>query len=135
MSSELTTVLADLETFFKETVPTNWLVSNAETLGKTKTRKVVLTFEQLDVSQEALGTDLPQGWVWVTFQLVLSTPETDAVKGLSRLTTELGKLLQVLDASPELVWGPDAVRTRLDTGESAYIIPLAVLASNNPPTI
>lgn len=132
MSSELVTAVADLDAFLVEHCPPAWRVLNAEKLGKAKSTKPVLTFEQLDISQETLGQQLPEGWLWATFQLVLSTPETDAVKGMARLTTEASTLLQILDASPDLRWGPDATRTRLDTGESAFIIPIALLASNYP---
>lgn len=135
MSSDLTTVAADLQTFLEGAVPTKWKVSNAETLGTSKTTGVVLSWEQLDLSQDtADSTSLPEGWVWVTFQTVLSVPETDATKAMPKLTAAAGQLLQIFDASPDLRWGPDATRTRLTMGESAFVIPLAVLASNNPPT-
>ncbi|AZS40048.1 hypothetical protein CVS54_01370 [Microbacterium oxydans] len=134
MSSELATVAADLQTFLEAEVPTKWKVINAETLGTSKTTGVVVTWEQLDLSQIAEDQKLPEGWLWVTFQIVISVPETDATKAMPRLTKETGVLLQIFDASPELRWGPDATRTRLETGESAFVIPLAVLASNNPPT-
>lgn len=133
MSSELATIAADVQSFLESACPPKWKVLNAEQLGKSKTTGVVLTYEQLDISQNAEGQDLPEGWVWVTFQVVLSVPETDAVKAMARLTPEAGKLIQIFDASPDLRWGPDATRTRLDTGESAFVVPLAVLASNYPP--
>lgn len=131
MSSNLRTVKADIEEFLKETVPSTWLVLDAETAGKNRLTKVALTYEQLDVSIEALGQQLPQGHLWVTFQLVLSTPETDAVKGLLRLTNALADLLLILDESPEVRW-TDATLTRLATGEMAYVIPIALLAINSP---
>lgn len=133
MSSELVSAAADFGAFLKEQAPSEWRVVNAEKLTG-KTSGIVLSYEQLDVSQVAEGQALPEFWTWVTFQLVLSTPETDAVKGLLRLTQELSPLLQILDASPDIKWGPDATRTRLTSGESAFIIPVAFLASNYPPT-
>ena len=134
MSSELITVAPELEAYLKSVCPPAWRVVNAETLGSSKTSGIVLSYEQLDVSLESLGQELPPGWLWVTFQLVLSAPETEAVKALARLMGELSTLLQVLDASEELRWGPDATRTRLTTGETAFVIPIAFLASNTPPT-
>lgn len=135
MSTDLATVAADLQTFLESSVPAKWKISNAETLGTTKTVGVVVTWEQLDISQDtADATPLPEGWVWVTFQIVISVPETNAARAMVRLTKETGVLLQIFDASPDLRWGPDATRTRLETGESAFVIPLAVLAANNPPT-
>lgn len=134
MSSELTSVSADLKAYLKAVCPPAWRVVNAETLGTAKTSGIVLSYEQLDVSQESLGQELPPGYFWVTFQLVLSTPETDAVKALSRLMGELSALLHVLDSSEDLRWGPDATRTRLTTGETAFIIPIAFLANNPQPT-
>lgn len=135
MSSELAAVATDLQTFLEESVPAKWRVVNAETLGASKTTGVVVSWEQLDLSWFSDGKEeLPLGWLWVTFQIVISVPETDAVKAMPKLTAAAGQLLQILDASPEVRWGPDATRTRLDTGESAFVIPLAVLASNMPPT-
>lgn len=135
MSSELATVAADLQTFLEDTVPEKWKVINAEKLGTSKTTGVVVTYEQLDLSWLADGkAELPFGWLWVTFQIVISVPETDAIKAMPKLTAAAGQLLQIFDASPEVRWGPDATRTRLDTGESAFVVPLAVLASNMPPT-
>lgn len=135
MSSELATVAADLQTFLEAEVPNAWKVINAEKLGTSKTTGVVVSWEQLDLSWLAdAKEELPEGWLWVTFQIVLSVPETDAVKAMPKLTTAAGTLLRIFDASPELRWGPDATRTRLETGESAFVIPLAVLASNAPPT-
>lgn len=135
MSSELVTVAADLEAFFKESAPSTWRVVNAELLSnKNRTTGVVLSYEQLDLAREALGQELRDGYVWVTFQLVLSTEETDAVKGMKRLTAEAATLLQILDASPDFRWGPEATRTRLETGESAFLIPIAFLATHFPPT-
>lgn len=132
MSSNLRTVKADIQEFLETVTPNNWLVMDAEKVGSQKLSKIGLTYEQLDISAEALGQELPSGWVWVSFQLVLSTPETDAVKGIERLTGVLADFLLILDASPELRW-TDATRTRLDTGESAYIIPIALLAETTPP--
>lgn len=129
MSSNLRTVKADLQAFLETVAPSGWLVLDAEKAGTNKLTKVAVTYEQLDVSIEADGQPLSPGWVWVTFQLVLSTPETDAVKGLLRLTNALADLLLILDASPELKW-TEATRTRLTTGESAFIIPIALLAEN-----
>jgi hypothetical protein len=134
VSSELPTAAADLEAFFKAQCPSAWRVVNAETLGTTKTAGVVLSYEQLDLSQEALGQQLPEGVLWVTFQLVLSVPETNAVKAMLRLTGEAATLIRILDASPDLKWGPDATRTRLETGETAFVIPLALLTTNPEPT-
>lgn len=133
MSSDLDTAAADLHAFLEAEVPAGWKVINAEKLGTSKTTGVVLSYEQLDISQEALGQDLPEGWLWVTFQVVLSVAGTDATKAMPKLTVAAGELIRILDASPDLRWGPDATRTRLDTGESAFIIPLASLASNIPP--
>lgn len=133
MSSELPDIAANLQTFLEESCPPAWRIVNAETLGTSKTSGVVLSWEQLDISQVAEGQQLPEGWVWVTFQVVLSVPETDATKAMPKLTATAGQLLQVFDSSPDLRWGPDATRTRLTTGESAFVIPLAVLASNAPP--
>lgn len=133
MSSELRTVAADVEAFLKAECPQTWRVANVETLGS-KTSGVVLSYEQMDIAQEALGQQLPEGVVWVSFLLILSTPETDAVKGLRRATEELSTLLQILDASPDLKWGPDATRLRFDGGESGYSVPVAFLATNYPPT-
>lgn len=135
MSSELATVAAGLQAFLEAEVPEKWKVINAEKLGTSKTTGIVVSWEQLDISQDtADATALPEGWVWVTFQTVLSVPETDAVKAMPRLTAAAGALLGIFDASPDLRWGPDATRTRLETGESAFVIPLAVLASNAAPT-
>lgn len=131
MSSELVTVAQDLHAYLTDQCPKAWKITNAEELGKTKTTGVVLTWEQLDISIESLGQELPAGAVWVTFQLVLSVPETNATRALPRLTRAMSDLIPVLDAAPEFRWGPDATRTRLVTGESAYLIPIAALVTNH----
>ncbi|APH44877.1 hypothetical protein BMW26_07840 [Microbacterium sp. 1.5R] len=122
-----------MEAFLKAECPSNWRVANVETLGS-KTSGVVLSYEQMDVSAKTDDQELPEGWVWVAFMLILSTPETDAVKGLRHATEELSTLLLILDASPDLKWGPDATRLRFEAGESGYSIPIAFLATNTPPT-
>ncbi len=131
MSSNLRTVAADLEEFLVEQCPSTWRIVNAEKLGSAKTTKVVLTYEQLDVLASANGTDLSVGWVGVSFQLVLSTPETGATKALPRVTNALAELLLVLDSTDQVYYS-DATRTRLDTGETAFVLPVVVLATYVP---
>lgn len=132
MSSELVSAAADFGAFLEESVPDAWKVRNAYDLGTSKLSGVVLSYQQLDVLTQATGEQLPLGYVWITFRLVLSSPETDAKKGVPRVTRELATLLQVLDASPDIEW-TEAEFARVETGESAFFIPVAFLATNFPP--
>lgn len=130
MSFDLRSVAADLETFLVETCPDAWKVVNAEKLNG-KTTGLVLSYEQLDALATANSAPLPAGWIGVTFQLVLSTPETDATKAMPRASRALADLFIALDTSNQ-VYYDDATRTRLSTGETAYVVPVLVLARYTP---
>lgn len=119
----------ELEAQMKEVLPSTWIVAHASK-AQTKLTKVALTWEQLDFSDSLDTQKLPVGWAGVTFALALSVPETDNLKAMDRAMTELPALLRALDAHPALYWDSGEQR-KLDTGELAFLIPIAVLATYN----
>lgn len=131
MSSDLATVAADLADYLVANCPTGWIIADSEKLRKTT--KTALSYEQGDLTIDVIGQDLPTGFIGVEFLLTLSTPETDATKGLPRVTEAMGHLFAALDMTDQIRHA-NAERVRLDTGESAYRLPIAVLAAYNIPT-
>lgn len=130
MSFNFSTVGAELEAFLKENVPSTWLVAHASK-AQAKLTKVALTWQQLDIDSKNDNGRLPFGWASVTFDLVLSVPETDPVKSMERAMQELPSLLNLLDDHDQLHW-ESAEQRRLETGELAFLLPIAVLATYLP---
>ncbi|WP_341941731.1 hypothetical protein [Microbacterium sp. LWH10-1.2] len=132
MSSELVNVAADLEAYLVDTCPPEWRVINGEKYGS-RVNGIVLAYDQLDITTSVLGTDVTPGFVAVGFDLYLIAPETDAVKGLLRVTSAMADLYRALDQTDQIPYA-DAQRGRLETGESTYRLPVAVITTYLPIT-
>lgn len=134
MSSETTradALIQRLETALREALPTDWRIQDAEA-KVTKSLGVVLFYEQGNVSNEVSGTRMSPAHVGVDFTLTLTAPQTDPVKGTREVTSALLELLPALDALEDLYWGPTAEKIRLESGETAYRIPITFLSRYAP---
>ena len=125
MSFDLATVAADLEERLAQTLP-GWAVRNAELTAKTNSLAMLLTYEQLNVSCEFKGQRLTPNAVMVDFQLVLSAPETDPIKGSSRVFDNLPQLCRALDAMDDLIWS--VAEKGRDNAGTFSTIPITVIA-------
>lgn len=130
MSSE--TALADalierLETVLRAALPTDWRIQDAEAKSD-KALSTVVYYEQGDISNEVAQQHLNPGYVGVDFTLTVVAPESEPVKGTRTATSALLTLLPFLDAMPDLFWGPVASKIRLESGETAYRLPITFLS-------
>lgn len=130
MSSETTradALIERLEAVLKAAVPSTWSVRDAEA-KVTKALGIVVFYEQGDISNEIAQKHLNPGYVGVDFTLTVTAPESEPVKGTRTATSALLTLLPALDAMPDLFWGPTATKIRLESGETAYRLPITFLS-------
>ncbi len=128
MSSSLQTVTTDIQEFLREAAPESWRVDSVlNVLGNVQT-PLVLTWQFMGVTTEMGANFKGTEYIGAEFMLTLFTNQKDLTKALAALNTALPELLPVLDASPDLSW-ETAEYAVMDTGESAYRIPITVLCT------
>jgi hypothetical protein len=111
-------------------LPSKWKVRDAEAKA-VKALGIVLFYEQLDFHSQFNGDRLSYGYVYVDYVLTLTSPQTDITKATKAVTEALLELLPALDQMPELFWS-DAEKVRLETGETAYRLPVTFISSYLP---
>lgn len=111
-------------------LPTRWKIRDAEA-KPVKALGIVLFFEQLDFHSEVNGEELPRGFVGVDYMLTLTSPEANVTKATKAVTDALLELLPALDEMPDLYWS-DAEKQRLETGETAYRLPVTLISRYTP---
>lgn len=127
MSFDFATAGAELEAYIRPLVPQTWkLQDSGAPLGQTS--GVVVTYTQGNATTTIDGKGLGDGSVAVDFVLIISTPETDPIKGFRHLNAEAVHLFAALDEHPQLLW-ETAERGVLQGGESIYLIPIQVIAT------
>lgn len=132
MASEsvLNQLTAALTAALTAVLPTDWSIRDAEA-DTGHSLDVVLYYEQGDLVTTINGGAVPPGHVGVEYTLTLTAPETDPQKGTGRVTNAAMDLLPALDTLSDLYWDR-AEKVRLNTGETAYRLPVVHLSTYTP---
>lgn len=125
MSFSFTAVDAELEAVLKAALP-EWKIQDAANGSAANPLVPVLSYLQTDVSEEWPGTGLmAEDYFAVSFELVLSVPEKDLIKGSKRLMSLLPLLFRALRGITDLQY--DAAKKAVDAAGPFYTIPVLTL--------
>lgn len=130
-SNVLRTVREHLKATIKPALPTRWRIFPSLTAPAKLTVPAVY-FEFTDVSNEMGGKPLAAGNVAANFELAVIVPEGATPKAEDNADAAVLSLIQALDNSADLFWGPTATKLRLETGQLGWRVPVSVLTSTFP---
>jgi len=130
-------VLREVRQHLKDTIkpklPTRWRVFPTLTAPAKLTVPAVYV-EFTEVSNEVAGKPLAAGRVAASFELAVIIPETAGARAEDNADAAVLSLIQALDNSDQLFWGPSATKLRLESGQLGWRIPVTVLTSTVPDT-
>ena len=128
-------VRAHLRDTIKPKVPARWRIfPTLEAPAKLSVPAVY--FEFVEIANEIAGKPLAAGNVAAQIELAVIAPETATAKAEDAVDAAVLSLIQALDNSDSLFWGPSATKVRLESGQLGWRIPVSVLTSTHPePTL